>query len=45
MTQKILEIKARLVVPASEFESENGVEAAQGIADVPGLIWKIWIIN
>ncbi|MCL5999553.1 MAG: YdhR family protein [Chloroflexi bacterium] len=45
MSQKILQINGRLVVPAEEFERQNGVDGAQFFAGVPGLLWKIWIIN
>lgn len=45
MSQKILQINARLVVSPEQFESENGAESAQFIANVPGVLWKIWIIN
>ena len=45
MSQKIVQINARLVVPPGQFEQENGAEVAQFFANVPGLLWKIWIIN
>lgn len=45
MSQKIVQINGRLVVPAEEFERQNGTEGAHFFADVPGLLWKIWIIN
>ncbi len=45
MPQKIVQINGRLVVPAEEFERQNGAEGAQFFADVPGLLWKIWLIN
>ena len=45
MSQKIVQINGRLVVPAEEFERQNGTEAANFFADVPGLLWKIWVVN
>jgi rhodanese-related sulfurtransferase len=45
MSQKILQINAKLVVPPEQFERENSAESAQFFAGVPGLLWKIWIIN
>ena len=45
MPQKIVQINGRLVVSADEFERQNGVDGAQFFASVPGLLWKIWIIN
>jgi len=40
----ILQINFKLNVPASEYES-IGRSVAQAFADVPGLIWKIWLLN
>jgi rhodanese-related sulfurtransferase len=45
MTQKILHITGKLLVSAAEFEQQNGEEAAGFFAGVPGLLWKIWLIN
>jgi len=45
MPQKIVQINGRLIVPAEEFERQNGTEGAQFFANVPGLLWKIWLIN
>jgi rhodanese-related sulfurtransferase len=45
MTQKIVHINGRLVVPAAEFERQNGTEAATFFAGVSGLLWKIWLID
>jgi hypothetical protein len=44
MSKKILQINLRFNVPAGEMVKEfNG--AANPIAAVPGLKWKIWIMN
>jgi hypothetical protein len=45
MSQKISHISSRLVVPSDVFEQDNGAESAQGLVDVPGLLWKIAYIN
>lgn len=45
MSQKIVQINGQLVVSAAEFEQQNGEEVARFFAHVPGLLWKIWIIN
>jgi hypothetical protein len=44
MSAKILQINYKLNGPRAEYESEN-LPYAQPIADIPGLRWKIWIIN
>jgi len=45
MSQKIVQVNGRLVVPAEQFERENGTEGARFFAGVPGLLWKIWLID
>ena len=45
MTQQILQINGRLVVPAEEFEKKATPDDAQFFAGVPGLLWKLWIIE
>jgi Putative mono-oxygenase ydhR len=44
MSFKVLQINYRLNGPRAEYEREN-LPYAQPIADLPGLRWKIWIIN
>ncbi len=44
MSAKILQINYRLNGPRDEYEKEN-LPYAQPIADMPGLHWKVWIIN
>src|SRR5262245_16651506 len=44
MSAKILQINYKLTGPRVEYESEN-LPYAQPIADIPGLRWKVWIIN
>ena len=40
----ILEINFNLNVPASEYE-DMARSVAQTFAGVPGLVWKIWLLN
>jgi len=44
MAAKILQINYRLNGPRAEYEKEN-LPYAQPIADIPGLRWKVWIID
>jgi hypothetical protein len=44
MPTRILQINYKLNGPRAEYEREN-LPYAQPIADIPGLLWKIWIIN
>lgn len=44
MSVKILQINYKLNGPRAEYEKEN-LPYAQPIADLPGLRWKVWIIN
>jgi Putative mono-oxygenase ydhR len=44
MPARILQINYRLNGPRAEYENEN-LPYAQPIADIPGLRWKVWIIN
>ena len=44
MSAKILQINYKLNGPKGEYEKEN-LPYAQPIADLPGLRWKVWIIN
>lgn len=44
MSAKVLQINYKLNGPRTEYEQEN-LPYAQPIADIPGLRWKVWIIN
>lgn len=44
MSAKILQINYKLTGPRAAYEQENQ-PYAQPIADLPGLAWKVWIIN
>ena len=44
MTKDILQINFKFSVLRSEYE-ELASSLAQAFAEVPGLLWKIWIVN
>ncbi|MEZ5829990.1 MAG: YdhR family protein [Dongiaceae bacterium] len=44
MSAKILQINYKLNGPRDEYEREN-LPYARPIADLPGLRWKVWIVN
>jgi hypothetical protein len=44
MSAKILQINYKLNGPRAEYEKEN-LAYGQPIAGLPGLRWKVWIIN
>jgi len=44
MSQKILQINYKFIIPASELEQAL-MPAAQPIGETPGLHWKIWLMN
>ena len=44
MSQKILQITYKLGIPAGDF-ARAMLPVAQPIADSPGLLWKIWLMN
>ena len=44
MSQKILQVNLKFSIPRVELEAA-WLPAAQPIADVPGLRWKIWLMN
>ena len=44
MSAKILQINYKLNGSRTEYEQEN-LPDAQPMADIPGLRWKVWIIN
>lgn len=45
MSEKIVFLVGRLTVPVEEFERQQTPEGAQFFAGVPGLRWKIWLVN
>jgi hypothetical protein len=44
MSQKILQINFTFSVSRAEYEEAN-LPYASPIADIPGLCWKIWLMN
>lgn len=45
MAQRIIQVNGRLLITPDEFDRQNGAEGAQFFAQVPGLVWKIWLVN
>ena len=44
MSPKILQVNMKFSIPRADLETA-WLEAAQPIADVPGLLWKVWLMN
>lgn len=44
MSQKILQVNLKFSIPSTDLEAA-WLPVAQPIADVPGLRWKIWLMN
>ena len=44
MSQKILQINMKFSIPRADLEAA-WLPFAQPIADVPGLRWKVWLMN
>jgi len=44
MSQKLLQVNLNFSISKVELE-KAWLEAAQPIADWPGLLWKVWLIN
>ena len=44
MTQKILQLNVTYSISRAELEAA-WLEAAQPVAEVPGLRWKVWLVN
>jgi hypothetical protein len=44
MSQKILQVNLKFSIPKADLEAA-WLPVAQPIADVPGLRWKIWLMN
>ena len=44
MSQKILQINMKFSIPRADLEAA-WLPVAQPIADVPGLLWKVWLMN
>ena len=44
MSEKILQLNLNFSISRAELEAA-WLEAAQPVADVPGLRWKVWLMN
>jgi hypothetical protein len=44
MSQKVLQVNLKFNVSRADLESA-WLGAAQPIADTPGLLWKVWLMN
>jgi len=42
--QKILQVNLKFTIPRADLETA-WLDAAQPIADTPGLLWKVWLMN
>jgi hypothetical protein len=45
MSKKILQINFKFKVPRSDYEKATLDQFAKPIANVKGLLWKVWIMN
>ncbi len=45
MSKKILQINFKIKVPRADYEKATFDQFAKPIADVKGLLWKVWIVN
>lgn len=44
MSHKILQVNLKFSIPRADLEAA-WLPVAQPIADVPGLLWKVWLMN
>ncbi len=44
MSPKILQVNMNFSIPRADLE-QAFLDAAQPIADTPGLLWKVWLMN
>lgn len=44
MSPKILQVNMKFKIPRADLEAA-WLPAAQMIGDVPGLLWKVWLMN
>ncbi len=45
MAKKILQINFKFKVPRSDYEKATFDQFAKPIANVKGLMWKVWLMN
>src|SRR5436190_24203305 len=44
MSQQMLQVNLKFSIPRTDLETA-WLDAAQPIADTPGLLWKVWLMN
>lgn len=44
MPQQILQVNLKFSIPRADL-TDAWLNAAQTIADAPGLVWKVWLMN
>jgi len=44
MAPQILQVNFKFNVPRAQFE-DNAASVAQAFAEVPGCLWKVWLMN
>lgn len=44
MSQKLLQVNVKFSLPKAELETA-WLDAAQPVAETPGLRWKVWLMN
>src|SRR5690349_20251602 len=44
MAHQILQVNFKFNVPRAQFE-DNASSIAQAFAEVPGCVWKVWLMN
>lgn len=44
MSQKLLQVNVKFSIPRADLEAA-WLQAAQPIAELPGLRWKVWLMN
>ncbi len=44
MSQKILQVNMKFSIPRPDLE-KAWMDGAKPIADTPGLLWKVWLMN
>jgi hypothetical protein len=44
MAQQILQVNMNFSIPSTDLKTA-WLDVAQPVADTPGLVWKVWLIN
>ncbi len=45
MAQRIVQVNGKIVVTLEEFEEQNPLDGAYFFAGLPGMLWKIFLLN